>query len=166
MGNIAVITNKEKKMGVYLHWNGGPNSIVNFLTYAKLVGARDLDSDPAYGFARLTQIIANFFGEDLVCSVGVNTIDNFDVDNGDNGLYIVNKNWLIDSREFVPKFVSETAEEVKNHYLSYIDVKMIQYIDSQMPSDGWCKMMIRSLKTKEDVIKKAWGEDFLKTLDI
>lgn len=162
MGNIAVITNKEKKMGVYLHWNGGPNSIVNFLTYAKLVGVRDLDSDPAYGFARLTQIIANFFAENLVCSVGVAQIENCDVDNGDNGLYVINKNWQIDSREFVV----ETEKDKKNHYLSYIDVKMIQYIDSQMPSDGWCKMMIRSLKTKEDVIKKAWGEDFLKTLDI
>lgn len=31
MGNRAIITNKEKKVAVYLHWNGGRDSVEAFL---------------------------------------------------------------------------------------------------------------------------------------
>ena len=96
MGNRAVIATREKKIGVYLHWNGGRDSVEGFLTYCKLKGYRCPEKDN-YGWARLCQVIGNFFGGE--CSVGIDLYDNLDTDNGDNGVYII-ENWEIVDREF------------------------------------------------------------------
>lgn len=65
MGNRAVITTRENfnndGVGVYLHWNGGRDSVQAFLTYCKMKGYREPTSDN-YGWARLCQVIGNFFG--------------------------------------------------------------------------------------------------------
>lgn len=96
MGNRAVITTREKKIGVYLHWNGGRDSIEGFLIYCKLKGYRSPEKDN-YGWARLCQVIGNFFGGEY--SVGIDLYDRLDTDNGDNGVYII-ENWEIVDREF------------------------------------------------------------------
>ena len=96
MGNRAVITTPDKKMGVYLHWNGGRDSVEAFLHYCELHGFRSPDRDP-YGWARLCQVIGNFFGGGL--SVGVGLYDQLDTDNWDNGVYII-EGWRIVGREF------------------------------------------------------------------
>ena len=64
MGNRAIITTKDKKIGVYLHWNGGLDSVNAFLKYCELKGYRSPDSSN-YGFARLCQVIGNYFGSSL-----------------------------------------------------------------------------------------------------
>jgi len=100
MGNRAVITTKENfennGVGVYLHWNGGRDSVTAFLTYCKIKGycAPDIDN---YGWARLCQVVGNFFGGSD--SVGIDTVDNLDCDNYDNGVYII-KGWDIVDRKF------------------------------------------------------------------
>jgi hypothetical protein len=38
MGNRAIITNKDKKICIYLHWNGGRDSIEAFLTFCRMKG--------------------------------------------------------------------------------------------------------------------------------
>ena len=49
MGNRAVITTRENfnndGVGVYLHWNGGRDSVQAFLTYCKMKGYREPTSD-------------------------------------------------------------------------------------------------------------------------
>lgn len=69
MGNRAVITTRENfnndGVGVYLHWNGGRDSVQAFLTYCKMKGYREPTSDN-YGWARLCQAIGNFFGGDFL----------------------------------------------------------------------------------------------------
>lgn len=97
MGNRAVITNKDKEIGVYLHWNGGRDSVEAFLKYCEIAGFRSLTDDPSYGFARLTQVITNWFGGGLSC--GVNVLSKLDCDNYDNGMYIVD-GWQIVGREY------------------------------------------------------------------
>lgn len=100
MGNRAVITTKgigNKRVGIYLHWNGGRDSVNAFLCYCKIRGFRGPVSD-CYGMARLTQIISNFFTGDL--SIGVDTIDRLDCDNWDNGLYIIDDDWHICERKY------------------------------------------------------------------
>jgi hypothetical protein len=94
MGNRAIITTKEKKTAIYLHWNGGRDSVEGFLTYCRLMGFRSPETDE-YGFARLVQVVANFFGADGL-SVGVGP---FTGSAGDNGIYIVGDNWKIVGRE-------------------------------------------------------------------
>lgn len=99
MGNRAVITTKggdrKNKLGVYLHWNGGRDSVKAFLKYCDMRGFR-YPEDDNYGWARLTQVIANFFGGDL--SIGIDICDRLDCDNWDNGVYLIEK-WKIVGRE-------------------------------------------------------------------
>ena len=118
MGNRAVITafndkfenNYDKNgIGIYLHWNGGRDSIEGFLTYCKLKGYRS-PTDDNYGWARLTQVIANFFGG--TSSVGVDICDNLDCTNGDNGVYLI-KDWSIVGRAFYHNGYEQTEYNLK-----------------------------------------------------
>lgn len=123
MGNRAVITTKENfennGVGVYVHWNGGRESVEAFLEYCKLKEYRAPEFDN-YGWARLCQIIGNFFGG--TTSVGIDTCNHLDCDNGDNGVYFI-KNWEIEGRTYdYYNFVDEERKQ-----------EMIRYIDSQMP---------------------------------
>ena len=97
MGNRAVLTTdanipNDKKIGIYLHWNGGISSLKAFLTYCKLAGIRNPINDN-YGWARMCQVIGNFFGG--TNSIGIDTLVNLDCDNGDNGMYLFDKDWNI-----------------------------------------------------------------------
>jgi hypothetical protein len=89
MGNRAVITIRDKHKpkddwsSLYLHWNGGRDSVEPFLYVAKLYEIR-CDSDPTYGIARLAQIIGNTLGGTL--SIGVAAYKYLDTDNYDNGV--------------------------------------------------------------------------------
>ena len=99
MGNRAIVTTAEKKLGIYLHWNGGRDSVEAFLAYCALKGYRSLTGDPAYGFARLAQVVGNFFGGGL--SVGIVAGEEIEgmAAGLDNGVYIVD-GWRIVGREF------------------------------------------------------------------
>lgn len=97
MGNRGVICTRNKDIGVYLHWNGGRDSIEAFLKYCKIQGFRSPETD-CYGWARLCQVIANFMGGSGL-SVGIQRYGELDCDNGDNGLYII-ENWEIVDRKF------------------------------------------------------------------
>ena len=99
MGNRAIIQTRESYendgIGIYLHWNGGRDSVEAFLKYCELKGYRPPDQDH-YGWARLCQVIGNFFGGTL--SLG---ITNFGKDAGewqDNGTYII-EGWEIVDRK-------------------------------------------------------------------
>lgn len=105
MGNRAVIgwqdhdgNFSEESVGVYLHWNGGRDSVEAFLAYCEMMGFRSPSFDPAYGVARFVQVVTNWFGGDGL-SIGVDKISNLDTDNWDNGLYIC-KDWRIVDRKF------------------------------------------------------------------
>lgn len=95
MGNRAVISLKatENSPAIYLHWNGGLESVLAFLDAAKALGIRSPEADPSYFLARLTQLIGNFFGG--TTSVGIGTVGSLDCDNGDNGHYIVGGNFKV-----------------------------------------------------------------------
>ena len=97
MGNRAVITTvgaTDNTTGIYVHWNGGVNSIEAFCAYCDMKGFRSPDTD-CYGWAYLATVIGNFFGDGL--SVGVDRIKSLDTDNYDNGVYYL-KGWKIVGR--------------------------------------------------------------------
>lgn len=100
MGNRAVITTADKRIGVYLHWNGGRDSVEAFLAYCKLKGYRPPEQDN-YGWASLCQVISNFFGGNGL-SIGIDEFEKLDYDNWNNGTYII-KNWEIVGREYISK---------------------------------------------------------------
>ena len=120
MGNRAVITTEAEEIGVYLHWNGGRDSVEAFLAVCKELGHRPPEND-CYGFARLCQVIGNFSGG--TNSLGVDNIKNLDCNNGDNGMYII-KDWEIVGRKF-----HDNCPEQKEYELA----GMIQDIKDKQP---------------------------------
>lgn len=127
MGNRAVITTKDAfendGIGIYLHWNGGRDSVVAFLEYCKLKGYRSPAYNSEYAMARLVQVISNFFGG--TDSIGIGCVNQLDCDNCDNGTYIIGGNWEIVGREY------HTGKEQANYPL----LDMLQAIDEQMPAN-------------------------------
>lgn len=123
MGNRAVITTRRNfennGVGVYVHWNGGYDSVNAFLTYCKLQGYPSPEEDN-YGWARLCQVIGNFFGGSH--SVGIDTVNNLDCDNYDNGTYFI-ENWSITGRKFF------TGHEQNSYNL----FEMLEAINDAMP---------------------------------
>lgn len=126
MGNCAVITTSKalnvqnsSDIGVYLHWNGGRDSVEAFLKYCELKKYRSPETDN-YGWARLCQVIGNYFGGST--SIGIDKCSCLDCDNGDNGTYIIS-GWQIVGRKYFKGL------EQKNHNL----IDMLIDIDSSQP---------------------------------
>ena len=101
MGNRALIIPKgNESIGVYLHWNGGTDSVTAFLRYCELRDFRYFGGDRAdgYGLARFIQVVGNYFGGGL--SIGVQSVGE-DLEKEaewlDNGIYIVD-GWKISER--------------------------------------------------------------------
>nr|WP_075576241.1 hypothetical protein [Olsenella timonensis] len=125
MGNRAVITTEKRDLGVYLHWNGGRDSVEAFLEYCDLRGFRPPDSDE-YGWARLCQVVANFMGASGL-SVGISryTTDKA-MDPGDNGIFVI-RGW-----EVVDRVYPYAPFEEENEYP--LDA-MLREIDASQPED-------------------------------
>lgn len=125
MGNRAVITSRDdfdnNGVGIYLHWNGGRDSVEAFLAYCELKGYREPDKN-CYGWARLCQVIGNYFGG--TTSIGIDAIDRLDCDNWDNGVYII-EGWNIVGREYF------NGEEQQNYDLK----EMLIEINKHQPKE-------------------------------
>lgn len=130
MGNRAIIKGKGSNLGVYVHWNGGYDSVLAFTQYCKLKGYRSPESDD-YGVARLCQVIGNFFGGDV--SVGVwNMHDGTQMNPNlvrsyalDNGVYEI-ENW-----EIVAHWNDDLV--TTEHHEGYDLREMLCEIDKHMP---------------------------------
>lgn len=96
MGNRAVITaslDRVNGTGVYIHWNGGIESVSAFLEVCRRRGYRDPSQDESYAMARLVGVLCEFFGDGL--SVGIGPLCRLDCDNYDNGVYVIGAGWRI-----------------------------------------------------------------------
>ena len=139
MGNRAVITTKNNfennGIGIYLHWNGGLDSVQAFLAYCKLKGYREPEKDN-YGWAYLATTIGNFFGDGL--SIGIDTVDQLDCDNWDNGVYFI-EDWHVVGRKFQP-----AAEQTR-----YDLADMMKDINEKQPKE----MRVSDFEIEEAAIK-------------
>ena len=127
MGNRGIITTADRDLGLYLHWNGGISSVEGFLAYCKLKRYRTPRECPDYAFARLAQVVGNFFGG--TCSVGI-TPYRSDEDAlalaWDNGVYIVG-DWAVERRLLpYPDYVEEKSRNL---------TEMLHAIDAAQPTD-------------------------------
>lgn len=128
MGNRAVITTRENfennGVGVYLHWNGDRGNVEAILKYCEVKGYRK-PTDDCYGWAYLCGVITNYFGNGLSC--GIDTINNLDCDNWDNGVYIID-GWQIAGREYFNDYEYENVDYD-------MVAEMIIKLDKSMPGD-------------------------------
>ena len=127
MGDRAVISNKSKKIGVYLHWYGYREFVESVLAYCDVKKYRSPDVDDEYGWARLCQVAGNTIGGNL--SVGVGIFDRMDTDNWDNGTYII-KDWDIVDR----LFTHSKDEKMKDTMF-----ENLKYINNKQPKDEQIK---------------------------
>ena len=105
MGNRATVIftdgNTNHSPAVYLHWNGGPESVYGFLEELDRRGVR---ADQDYECARFIQIVGEFFDSDgqdglslgvangpAAQAISPETLRTVMTDHGDNGFYIVNR---------------------------------------------------------------------------
>ena len=114
MGNRAVIEFEDESangLGIYLHWNGGMDTVKPMLDVAREYGIRSDD----YGVARLAQMFGNFFGGSLC--VGVSIAKRMHRDNYDNGTYVIDKSFNIKERLFMrrPEQNVYDYNEMKQH---------------------------------------------------
>ena len=105
MGNRATVIfwngDREKPRmspSVYLHWNGGPESVYSFL---EELDRRNVRADQDYECARFIQLVGEFFdfeGSADGLSLGIadapasddpSDLDRVQTDHGDNGFYLV-----------------------------------------------------------------------------
>ena len=139
MGNRAVITTQKNwqndGVGIYLHWNGGRDSVEAFLKYCELKGHR-APSEDCYGFARLCQVIGNFFGGNT--SIGIDTLWHLDCDNYDNGVYII-EGWKIVDRAYL------RGEEQSSYDLQ----EMLESIDKAQPESERIAEYLKAEETDE-----------------
>lgn len=148
MGNRAIIRGKNQKMGVYVHWNGGCDSVKAFCDYCKLKGYRSPETD-SYGVARLCQVIGNFFGGAL--SVGgivlPETLTTKEIEEYwlDNGIYEI-ENWeIIEHRN--PDHVTDVYDMNKVS-------EMMEEINKAMPlSEQLTEDYLRSELVEPSVLK-------------
>lgn len=127
MGNRAFITDETRKVGVYLHWNGGRDSVEAFLEYCRRKGCSGFGQDTPYAMARLVQVVANFFGG--TSSIGISTNPCY----SDNGVYIV-RGWDIVGRKYwdhEEEKEDDFPERWEQH--NYDLEEMIEEIDSKQP---------------------------------
>lgn len=135
MGNRAIITTRERKIGLYLHWNGGRDTVEPLLRYCELQGYRPPSSDN-YGWARICQVVGNFFGGTL--SVGIDPYtDDASMDPGDNGIYVI-EGWRIIERlttEYDEGWKPAGVRDIEpcEEQRSYDFNEMLRSFDESMP---------------------------------
>lgn len=88
MSNSAYISTEDKPLSIYLHWNGGLDSVIPFLRYVELQGYPSLEHSGA-GYARLCQAIGNYMGG--TCNIGLKAKAEA---KPDHGTYLV-KGWKV-----------------------------------------------------------------------
>lgn len=105
MGNRANVVFHNPKTGkispgVYLHWNGGPESVYAFLDE---LDRRNVRADQEYEVARFVHIVADFFDSDAAGSLSLGVFEGppeispsglstMNTDLADNGVYVVTRN--------------------------------------------------------------------------
>jgi hypothetical protein len=98
MGNRATITTapfSKKNACIYLHWNGGRESIEAFCAAAKELGYRSPGYHADYGMARLAGLICTYFGIADDTSVGIGTVGDLIEAGDDNGCWVIGGDWEI-----------------------------------------------------------------------
>jgi len=120
MGNrgTVVFTDGEDRFSpaIYLHWNGGPESVLAFLDELDRRGVR---ADQDYEAARFIVLVGQFFDHEKISTLSLGVVNGpasdsledlakIHTDLGDNGVYLVN-------RTKTPTKIQQFSENYKWH---------------------------------------------------
>ena len=122
MGNRAVIAEERggepsAKHGIYLHWNGGRDTVGPVLAFARDVEVRWDESG--------IETIAALF-QSIVEQGEVWPLDRLDYDNWDNGTYLVDYDLEIVGREFFREEEEQDVHSYEGIYFAAADSQLGQ----------------------------------------
>lgn len=125
MGNRAVIAldkfDAENGQGVYLHWNGGRDSIESFLEFVRIDHTAFIQET---GVDKLLLALNAFGFSDN--KVTVEPLGRLDCDNYDNGVYVVDtQRWVITDRVF--KRYDEQKHHNQEAFVRGLYVSVLEY---------------------------------------
>lgn len=149
MGDRAVITTREKDLGVYLHWHGGRSTVEPMLEYCRVQGYRPPETDN-YGWARLCQVAGNCINGTL--SLGIDRYERLG-NQGDNGIYVI-ENWKIVAREGL--FEGYREERVQDMH------EALRFVDNRMPPEARLGGYLDSIEVPTDELQigdMVWMRD-------
>lgn len=155
MGNRAFLYSEkiaagQRGLGVYLHWNGGPDSVIPLIKYCKLRRFRPFSD--GYGVARLCQVMGNFFGGTL--SLGVEFAKPGEIDTNHTP-YCITDNWEIKNIDDYRHDEWPTDEQV---YEFMVELNKCQPKELQVPLE-----FLTSEKPSLDTLKVGdtvyWFDD-------
>jgi hypothetical protein len=124
MGNRAIVKFNDS-IGIYLHWNGGPESIGAFLEEAQRRKLRTFESDPTYAVAGFVQIVREFFSYasrpdhleySLSCGVG----NPSSMDDSDNGVYEIRHGWKCARATVGSASIAEFFQRLEAAHLAFM----------------------------------------------
>ena len=102
MGNRAFIAHKDAPVGVYLHWNGGTDTVKPLLDYCRLANRHSGFDSYGEGLSTFVTVAKNMLGDNLF--IELNYKDDPMLE--DNGTYWID-GWDIVGRETSPYFTEE-----------------------------------------------------------
>lgn len=115
MGNSGFVMPENSRVGLYLHWDGGRDSVDAFLTYAELAGCLPLGASATdEGLAALAAFTATVMNFVEPYGARLQLCDPWDPDaarDADNGVYIV-KDFAIIARYRAPEVEQDERELV------------------------------------------------------
>lgn len=133
MGNRAVITFQRHVTApcIYLHWNGGRESVEAFLEVAKRL---NLKGDHRTRMDVLAEVLAkSFFKTKVGETIYREDYGKADADNWDNGVYVINDDWEIIDRLF-------------KRYPDEPDAAKTQQIIDAILGDDFCKSLLKIME--------------------
>lgn len=162
MGNRAVITVgnaaghfNRSGLGIYLHWNGGRDSVEAFLKYCEMHDMTAPSQDPE-GLGNLFTVINNFFGGSS-CFIGI--VGSMDCDNGDNGVYCI-QGWEIVGRKYF--------DGIEQH--QYDMEEMLLAIDEKQPAQMQIgeyiaaePVNVEDIRLGDEIVQINWRGEVVKS---
>ena len=138
MGNRAVVCFdkfKPTRIAIYLHWNGGRDSIEAFLKATRILMGDRL-GDESYAQARFIQVIGTAMVGNL--SFGIGTCKQYGKDQ-DNGVYVIDSETMtIKDRIFSDWYEEEgeTFHEQMEHNLNEFTNNIIKLVNASYIEDN------------------------------
>lgn len=117
MGNRAIITSTKKDIALYMHWNGGRDTVEPLLEACAATGIPSPEKDPS-GWSAIASRARNYLGD----HVGLWTYQGDRSSPGDNGIYVI-EDWSIKERIKGPRW--EQVVHPKD--------KMLEVLEENMP---------------------------------
>ena len=142
MSNSGIVAAKGSNVGVYLHWNGGRDSVEGFLKYCEMKGYCNFNDRSGYGISRFMQVAGNFLGGTSSLGMEFNITKGKSLTSTDNGIYLVD-GWKIVKRYDEPSR-EQSAYELQD---------MLLAIDAAQPEKERIREYILAEEVKREEVK-------------